>query len=189
VNKKLIMKDNKYKKYAEQLMDESHFVSVDEGISNSPECYGIYCIRINNVDILPDECKKTLNERQHNILYIGVATNLKQRLMQELYAVGHGTFFRSIGAVLGFLPPQGSLSDKKNKYNYKFSSVDNETIIRIMKENFIINYIKTATRNEELEKKLIEQYKPIINIENNPNKLEFVEKKRIFCREVANQER
>lgn len=177
-----------YKEFAEQLIDESRFVSVDKGVSNAPECPGIYCIKINNKDILPDECKKALNELQHNILYIGVAENLQKRLKQELYATGHGTFFRSIGAVLGFLPPKGSLLNKKNKNNYKFSPTDTDKIIEIMKENFIINYIETEFRNGELETKLIEQYKPIINIDKNPNKLYFVENRRGLCRKFANQE-
>ena len=37
----------------------------------------------------------------------------KRMLKQELRSKGHGTFFRSIGAVLGFRPDKGSLNIKK----------------------------------------------------------------------------
>ncbi len=41
-------------------------------------------------------------------------------LGNELRARGHGTFFRSLGAVLGYLPPKGSLKGKSNQNNYTF---------------------------------------------------------------------
>ena len=48
---------------------------------------------------------------EHNIIYIGIASqSLRKRLNQELRAKGHGTFFRSIGAVLGYSPREGFFS-------------------------------------------------------------------------------
>ena len=74
-------------------------------VKNNP---GIYCLRIKNINLLPNKYTKKLLERNHNIIYIGIAErSLKKRFLnQELRAKGHGTFFRSLGTILGYKPPQ-----------------------------------------------------------------------------------
>lgn len=86
-------------------------------------------------------------------------------MKQELIAKGHGTFFRSIGAILGFTPPKGSLKDKRNKYNYKFKKADETNIIQFNSDNLLVNYIITKERDEACEEYLIQKYRPIINID------------------------
>jgi hypothetical protein len=82
---------------------------------------GYYSIWLNDVEKLNNkEFSQELKKRNSNLLYIGIASkSLYERLYeQELQHLNPATFFRSIGAVLGYRPEEGSLSDKKNKNNY-----------------------------------------------------------------------
>ena len=57
-----------------------------------------------------------------------------------------------------------------------------------MEENLLVNYITFIHSKEVLEsieKELIKQYKPIINIQNNPYKLKELEELRDICVEIA----
>ena len=107
------------------LMNEKNFKSVgiiDRQLPNQP---GLYCLRIAQPKNLPVKFLDVLETRDHNIIYIGIASkSLKKRLNQELRAKGHGTFFRSLGAVLGYTPEKGSLVGKRNQNNYRFSKED-----------------------------------------------------------------
>ncbi|WP_338157334.1 GIY-YIG nuclease family protein [Porphyromonas gingivalis] len=95
-----------------------------------------------------------MSERNHNILYFGIAINLKQRLMQELFAKGHGTFFRSLGALLGHRPEKGSLVGKKNQKNYRFPKRDEQKIAKWIIDNLAVNWIEL----EEDVRPFIEKY-------------------------------
>ena len=140
------MENNKFKEIENTLLDKAKFRDPVKSIEDAPPCFGIYCIRIKNIDQLIEPCRIALKDRQHDIIYIGIANNLQKRLKQELIAKGHGTFFRSIGAILGFTPPKGSLKDKRNKYNYKFKKADENNIIQFNSDNLLVNYIITKER-------------------------------------------
>ncbi|MGF7059953.1 hypothetical protein HNR33_003642 [Brassicibacter mesophilus] len=115
----------------EELMNEENFKSAMIIDNLMPSNSGIYCIRIKDITTLPTPFDKIIKERHHNIIYIGIAIQSlnKRFLKQELRAKGHGTFFRSLGAILGYRPPCGSLKNKVNKKNYKFSLEDQDKII------------------------------------------------------------
>ena len=170
------------------LMDVQNFKSASTINNIVPEKPGLYCIRIKNIDALPEPFSSELKNRQHNIIYFGIATQSlnKRMLNQELRANGHGTFFRSLGAVLGFRPPVGSLLNKKNKRNYKFSSADEAKIISWINDNLLINLVEQNSSFEEIETALITQYKPLINLAKNPYAMDELSKLRKECVEVAN---
>ncbi|MEI7474820.1 MAG: hypothetical protein WCK67_08570 [bacterium] len=159
--------------------------SIENLVPNKP---GIYCIRIKNINKLSPVFKKYAEERAHNIIYIGIAAqNLYKRLLnQELGAKGHGTFFRSIGAVLGFLPLKGSLNKMKNKYNYKFSNTDEKHIMGWISKNLTVNWIEYSGDFKSIETELILKYKPLFNISNNPYRLEELTLLRTNCLQIAN---
>ena len=122
-----------------------NFFEIKDSIPDKP---GIYCIKINKPNSLP-KFQKQIKKRE-KILYIGIASkSLRKRLNQELNGNGHGTFFRSIGSMLGCLPPKGSLKRKANKNNYKFSDKDRLKIVKWIKSNLKINFI---TRNNKVIK-------------------------------------
>jgi len=171
------------------LMNEKNFKSADSIDIYVPNIPGLYCIRIKEPKKLPIPFSTELENRNHNIVYIGVATqSLKKRMLnQELRANGHGTFFRSLGAILGYRPPQGSLIDKKNKRNYKFNASDERKIIDWINENLIINWVRYDNDFDTIETNLILKYKPILNISKNPYSIQRLSELRKECVEIANR--
>jgi hypothetical protein len=171
------------------LMNEKNFKSAGTIDNSVPDIPGLYCIRIKEPKNLPTPFSTELENRNHNIVYVGIATQSlnKRMLNQELRANGHGTFFRSLGAILGYRPPQGSLNDKKNKRNYKFNSSDERKIIDWINENLKINWIKFDNDFETIETELILKYKPILNISKNPYSIQQLSKLRKECVEIANR--
>lgn len=171
-----------------KLINNNNFKPIDEIESLISDGPGIYCIRIVNESLLPTPFKQHLIQRNHNILYIGTASqSLKKRFLnQELRAKGHGTFFRSIGALLGYRPQVGSLIDKANKRNFKFSKTDEQEIINWINSNLIFNYIEINTDYESVESQLIKVHKPLINIAKNPFAIKELSTLRNECVIIAN---
>lgn len=171
------------------LMNEKNFKSAGSIDNLVPNNSGLYCIRISDINKLPKPFNTFLAVRQHNIIYIGIATeSLKKRFLnQELRANGHGTFFRSIGAVLGHRPPKGSLTTKANKRNYKFTPTDEQKIIKWINDNLQVNWVEFSGEFERLETELIIKYRPLINLAKNPSALQLLSDLRKECVQIANE--
>lgn len=154
-----------------------------------PDIPGIYVIRISDVNALDLPFRDELLSRGHNLLYIGIASkSLRERLWrQELNHEKPATFFRSLGAILGYRPIKGSLIGKKNTKNYKFSPSDTNKIREWIKGHLLVNFIATSDKLEDFEKQLICTYKLILNIKKNPYKMEKVSKLRAECIDIANR--
>ena len=146
------------------------FLEINE-LSNGlaiPKKPGLYCIKLRKGISFSKEFGTIGKDR---IIYIGKAsTSLRERLWEE--ELNHrraATFFRSVGAVLGYLPPKGSLVNKQNKKNYRFSEDDTQKIIEWMRTSLLVNFVEVnPTELEEIEKTLIGNYKPLLNIAHNP---------------------
>lgn len=170
------------------LLKKNNFKSIinltDKDIPNIP---GIYAIRIKNSDTLPNEFRNELKRRHESLLYIGKATtSLRKRLWEEeLHTQRPATFFRSIGAILGFLPPKGSLRDRQNQSNYRFSPADNAKIIHWIEENLLVNFVVCNNAIEDIERSIINETTPLINIQNNPNPFNRLIELREKCRDIA----
>lgn len=186
VNDAKVLRPDQLEKY---LMNEKNFKSIKHIEHEVPNCPGLYCLRLSNINNLPKQFSQELKARGHNILYIGIASvSLHKRMYdQELRAKGHGTFFRSIGGVLGYRPPLGSLRGKKNKRNYKFSKSDEDKIKQWLDENLVVNWVKYRSNLESLEGDLIKKYKPIINISKNPYYMNELKAIRKECVAIANK--
>lgn len=171
------------------LMNVKNFKSAGSIDNLVPNNSGLYCIRISDINKLPKPFNTFLADRQHNIIYIGIATeSLKKRFLnQELRANGHGTFFRSIGAVLGHRPPKGSLTTKANKRNYKFTTTDEQKIIKWINNNLQVNWVEFSGDFESLETGLITKYRPLINLAKNPSALQLLSDLRKECVQIANE--
>ncbi|MCI2230393.1 winged helix-turn-helix domain-containing protein [Polaribacter sp. MSW13] len=169
------------------LMNEKNFKTITGHSHLIPNAPGLYCIRIKNPKSLQTVFSNVLAERKHSIIYIGLASkSLEKRFLnQELRAKGHGTFFRSLGAILGYLPEEGSLIGKSNQSNYKLSSNNEQKIIEWIDENLMINWVAVTDNLNGLEKKLINQHLPLLNIAGNPGALNNVSILRDKCKKIA----
>jgi hypothetical protein len=157
------------------LMNEKNYKVIDDIPFSEIDLPGLYAIRVKNIKSLPFSFANELIKRDHNLLYIGVATqSLKTRLSQELLAKGHGTFFRSVGALLGYKPAIGSLINAKNQ------------IIDWIKSNLLINHVKIHNHLESLETQLILEQSPLLNIAKNPMAINELKELRAECVRVAN---
>lgn len=149
-----------------------------------PDEPGLYCIKLRKGVVLPTKYGKV---RENGIIYIGQAsTSLRQRFWrQELNHHGAATFFRGIGAVLGYLPPKGSLYGKSTN-NYKFSDEDTEAIRKWIRQSLFVNWIPFGTDNmDTVERDLIQKYRPLMNTTHNPTPSPELAAARERCREYA----
>lgn len=166
------------------LLDNSSFTSI-QNLPNVKQLDtpGLYCIKLRPGSLLPSEYMKHL--KAERIIYIGKASgSLRKRFWgQELNATGHGTFFRSIGAVLGYTPEPGSL---KSGRNYTFRPADEEKIKQWLRCNTFVNCIPVSEEQIKVsESALIGKYRPLLNIQGNPDKLDILEAARKKCQDIA----
>ena len=108
------------------MLDPAHFQSAALIDDQVPDRFGLYAIRTRDLAALPDPYRAIAEERCSDLIYLGEATGqtLRRRFFRnELRGHGHGTFFRSLGAVLGYRPPAGSLLGKANQRNLDVSWV------------------------------------------------------------------
>ena len=180
--------DFNFEELEESLLKKSSFTSAKAIDAKVPLKPGIYCFKIKNIVALPKPFNTELLKWGSNIIYIGIATKSlnKRMLNQELRANGHGTFFRSIGAVLGYKPPFNSLMNKKNKRNYKFSVADETKIVNWLSENLLVNWVEQSVGLEKIETALLRKYKPLLNLAKNPLAMPELSALRKDCVEVAN---
>ena len=158
--------------------------SIDADVPSSP---GIYAIRVRIGSTLPEPFESLLGERLSRLIYIGKATSLESRMLRnELRGRGHGTFFRSIGAVLEFRPRAGSLSNKVNKYNFSFEKPDRDTIAQWINANLEVSW-RTLPMSDvpTTETALILEHTPLLNLDGNPLALTELDDLRVRCRQVA----
>lgn len=173
------------KQIENELILNNSFIRAGDIDNKVPNSTGFYCIRLVSDSKLPKEYHSILNQREHRIIYIGKAEGQslsKRFLNQELRSIGHGTFFRSIGAVLGYRPPKGSL--RLNQKNYRFAKDDITEIIDWINENLEVNWIEYSG-SFGIEEQVIQKYKPLLNIKHNPSKLSILSRDRGRCLSTA----
>ena len=149
---------------------------------------GLYCIRLKENSKLPERYENILDDRAYKYIYIGKATTtLRSRLKEELEHVGPGTFFRSIGCVLGYKPMPGHLIGLANQNNYRFSHDDKMKIIDWLNDNIEVCIVRYEG-NFNIEAKLIKKYCPLLNITHNPKKLQELKDDIQKCKRIARGE-
>jgi hypothetical protein len=122
------------------------------------------------------------------MLYLGKASgNLQNRLVREdLRHRRASTFFRGIGAILGYVPPRGSLKGKRNQRNYKFSQVDTENIIGWINAHISVRWVTVTPAEVELyEGEAIAALRPLLNWTHNPDRLRELQDLRRRCESMA----
>ena len=167
---------------------DDNFKNISDLDSEILDGSGLYCIRLKENSSLPERYQNILDKREFKYLYIGKATTtLRSRLNEELEHLGPGTFFRSIGCVLGFTPMPGHLAGLANQNNYRFSDDDKMRIIDWLNDNIEVSIVKYEG-DFNIEAELIEKYCPLLNSTHNPKKLQELKDDRRECRRIARGE-
>lgn len=159
-----------------------------EAAEQLPEAQGIYALFVDDHASFPELYATALRSRNSNLIYIGKAgDSLRKRAYeQELRHRNPATFFRSLGAALGFTPPAGSLAGKKNQSNYKFSNEDTQAIITWLDTHVTVAVIEVEKELiPSVEGGLISSLQPLLNIQGNPAALPELVQARARCREIA----
>jgi hypothetical protein len=172
------------------LLTLSGAIRATKTTSNSTVCDtpGIYAVFVRDINKVGTILKEALTSRNTNLLYIGKADSLYTRLIcQDLRHESPASFFRGIGAVLGYVPEYESMKNYKRKNNYKFSKEDTVEICRWIDDNLVFDYVLIDDGSSILkkEKDLIREYKPLMNHTHNPEKWKFLIEVREKCRRIA----
>lgn len=171
-----------------QLSESANLISAKNAESIVPYDSGLYAIFIDNPTNLPSPFREYLIQKGGSMIYLGKASSsLQERLVeQDLRHRNPSTFFRGIGAILGFRPPGGSLRGKGNQNNYKFSGRDTMSIIEWINSHLSVRcVVLEANEIESYEPSAIESLKPLLNTSNNPDKLSELADLREECRRIA----
>jgi len=176
-----------------KLLDKRGRISAADAEEHVPAEPGIYAIFVDRPGALPEPFCARLHEdeRQEKLnlpIYVGRASkSLKKRLAnQDLRGKGHSTFFRGIGAVLGKKPRQGSLVEKRNQRNYRFSEEDTEEIIRWIIRHIAIKWmVLDKADSTALEPGCIARLGPVFNTKHNPRPVAKLAELRRECKEIA----
>ena len=149
---------------------------------------GLYSIFIDKAETLPPPFNEYQLKKKHLMIYFGKATeSLLTRLVeQDLRHVNPSTFFRGIGAVLGYRPAAGSLKGKSNQNNYKFSPTDTQQIIKWINDHLFIRWLSlNVDEIESYEPSCISTIRPLLNTKHNPEASKELADLREECRRIA----
>lgn len=176
---------------ASRLLARDAFRSAADIDDEVPELPGLYAIRIKDANYLPSPYREAAAARGTDLLYLGQATRrtLRHRFVgNELRGKGHGTFFRSIGAVLGYRPPVGSLIGKANTRNYRFSAADTDAIVDWINRHLEVSWVTLDVDDiPRTEVALIRVHRPLLNLRDNPAALSELLVLRHACSMTATQ--
>ena len=154
--------------------------NVEALLPHTPGKYGLF---VDSIDSLPplfaEEAMKRVSPQ---LLYLGKAdVSLAQRVWaEECQHKRPGTFFRSIGAMLGYMSPKGG-------NNYEFEPSDKRKIVEWISAHLLVawNDKQIADSHAIEEKQMILQWMPLLNLQNNPIKFYELQRLRAKCRAGA----
>lgn len=173
------------------LLDPTRFQSARDVDTQVPPDFGLYAIRVRDIAVVPEPYRSVVEARRSNLLYLGEATKrtLQHRFLgNELRGRGHGTFFRSLGAVLGYRPPAGSLEGKANQRNYRFAPSDSAAVVEWINANLEVSWVVLDKDIHTNEVALIQRHTPLLNLRDNPRALSELSALRTLCCDIAGQQ-
>jgi hypothetical protein len=145
-----------------------------------PRDPGKYAFFVNDIDVLPQAFRSEAATRaDQRLLYIGKAdvSLFTRAYEQECLHRRPGTFFRSVGAMLGYRSPKGGR-------NYEFSKEDKQAVASWIATNLRIAWTSEPVLGSHgtSEGLLITQHRPLLNLSGNPRKFGELQRLRDLCR-------
>ena len=145
-----------------------------------PRSAGKYAFFVEEVSRLPKQFfREAMTRPTPSLLYIGKAdVSLMQRVwLEECQHRRPGTFFRSVGAMLGYKSPKGGR-------NYEFSPGDKKRVVEWIAGNLRVTWQAEVLELSHRvgEQALINQFLPLLNLQGNPRKFAELSRLRADCR-------
>ena len=159
-------------KTSQFLRDFSAAISVPNALRLVDDEPGLYAIFVDDPKSLPDPFASILSARCSSPLR-GPCARLA---IGQAYRPGTApqiaaTFFRGIGAILGFRPQFGSLRGKANQKNYRFSKADTCQIVSWMEKHLRVRWLRMDdTDLVQVEPAVIGELRPMLNTKHNPDR-------------------
>ena len=157
-------------------------VPARQAMAELPPRPGLYAVFADDPISLPHSFRENLATRDGSgLLYIGQASiSLLDRVWnQECHHKKPGTFFRSIGVMLGYVAVVGGA-------NYKFSASDKAKITAWILNKLSISWTELPTDALDCsEKDLIRKMCPILNYTHNPRSFPHLAELRAISRKVS----
>ncbi len=154
-------------------------------VDSNPGYYAIF-MDMDSTCRLKPPFKEILRTRGTDLLYVGIAekTGLRDRLVgQDLRHRRPSTFFRSLGAVIGYCPPPAGLKGN----NYKFSPEDTKKIVDWIDGVIRVHWVAESPAFLAEEKSAIRELCPLLNIRHNPKRIPELVELRKKCVAIARQ--
>jgi hypothetical protein len=155
-------------------------IPVRDVAARLPHSPGKYAFFADEVGRLPEPfSQEAMTRPVPALLYIGKAdVSLVQRVwLEECQHRRPGTFFRSVGAMLGYRSPKGGR-------NYEFAPDDKQRVIEWIAGNLRVAWQAGALdRSHRIgEQVLINRFPPLLNLQGNPRKFAELSRLRAACR-------
>jgi GIY-YIG catalytic domain len=160
---------------------------------NPPERPGIYAIFLRDQEQIGWFAAKS-----GSAVYVGISGNLKQREFDVHFSSGSSGFStlrRSLGAILKnelnlTCRPRSSGPSETNVTNYKFDEAGEQRLTLWMAENLDIGICPVDQNIKDLEKAVIAETKPVLNLTGwkNPDRASIKEL-RAACKREAKSRR
>ena len=142
-------------------------VSASAAAEALPRSPGLYAVFVDDPDRLPDPFGPELAARANpHLLYIGRASgSLYQRVwVQEFQHKSPGTFFRSVGVMLGYVTPTGGK-------NFEFAVEHKAQIAAWIARHLAVVWTVAVQDLNGNERAAIARHCPLLNLNHNPKKI------------------
>jgi hypothetical protein len=180
-------RDDSTNELVASLTSDRKLTSARDAQNVVPASPGLYAIFVDGARSLPALFHAYLLARQTRLIYVGRGDNLRRRWVgDDLRHTGPSTFFRGMGAALGFTPPRGSLSGRRNQHNYRFGDQDTKDIIDWMDAHLFVRWQTLGTDALQVwESRAVRAYHPLFDTSGNPEALQELADLRKHCRDIA----
>jgi hypothetical protein len=151
-----------------------------------PSAKGVYAIFSKTENCLP-----CINLPRNSLVYIGKSFDLERRNHFKAKNSGIHSPRRSLGAILRMqlglnIIPRGSGASETDYHNFRFTEEGEEHLTCWMHSNLEYANYPYDGDVDQLEKRLISENKPPLNLKGWPNpQREIIEAKRKKCKEKA----
>lgn len=144
-----------------------------DGDKNIPDLPGNYIMCLRKGSKLPQNTiKPILNNFQGlEVIYLGLASkSLRKRDFRQHFKgnAGGSTLRKSLGSLMGYKKIMRDKDEESTKT--KFNSIDEAKLSKWMRENLIM-FVCATPDYDKLEKVLIQNFNPPLNLKSNKNEI------------------
>lgn len=144
------------------------FNPLEDDHNDLPDSEGVYIITVRSIAVLPQNMRSLSFSTYYDesVIYIGIATSLKKRGCNNhlLGTARNSTLRKSLGTLFKLRRKQ--FPNEVGTSKFRFVEEDEKMLTKWIGQNLMIYYFVT-NNPKNIEKDLIEEYYPPLNIQGN----------------------